>query len=96
MQEPRQQDPDGRAPSEQDALARALALGVLRAASPGDRLVVRARVGDGARDALGTLSARTVDTVTIETRRGPVDVPLADVVAAKHVPPPPTPRTRRP
>lgn len=96
MQEPRQQDPDGRAPSGQDALARATALGVLHGASLGDRLVVRARSGAGARDALGALSARTADTVTIETRRGPVDVPLADVVAAKQVPPPPAPRPRRP
>ncbi|UBQ03750.1 hypothetical protein [Curtobacterium sp. TXMA1] len=58
-------------PPQQDALARALALGVLSDATLGDRLVVRARHGDGAQDALGTLTARTADTVTIETRRGP-------------------------
>lgn len=86
MQEPRQQD----------ALARALALGVLSDAALGDRLVVRARHGDGAQDALGTLTARTTDTVTIETRRGSLEVRLADVVAAKPVPPPPAPRPRRP
>jgi hypothetical protein len=100
VQEPRQQDPDGRLagggpPGEQDALARALALGVLRDAALGDRLVVRARLGDGARDALGTLTARTADSVSIETRRGAVEVRLADVVAAKPVPPPPAPRPRR-
>lgn len=110
MQEPRQPDPDGQlpdgqapngrppiggAPGGQDALARALALGVLHDASLGDRLVVRARHGDGAQDALGTLVARTADTLTIETRRGPVEVLLADVVAAKPVPPPPAPRPRR-
>jgi len=76
----------------QDAIARAHALGVLAAAAVGDRLVVRAHHGSGARDALGVLVARTDDAVTIDTRRGPVDVALADVVAAKPVPPPPVPR----
>ncbi|ROP64046.1 hypothetical protein [Curtobacterium sp. PhB115] len=80
---------------EQDAIARARALGVLADAAIGDRLVVRAHHGDGAQDALGELVARTVDTVTIATRRGPVEVRLADVVAAKPVPPPPPPRARR-
>jgi hypothetical protein len=79
----------------QDAIARALALGVLRDAALGDRLVVRAHDGEGARDALGVLRARTTDTVTIDTRRGPVEVALADVIAAKPVPPPPVPRSRR-
>ena len=82
-------------PREQDALARARALGVLRDAAVGDRLVVRARDGDGALDALGTLSNRSATAVTIDTRRGPVEVALADVVAAKRVPPPPAPRARR-
>jgi hypothetical protein len=80
----------------QEAIARARALGVLRDAAIGDRLVVRAHRGEGAADALGTLVARTADAVTIDTRRGPVEVALAAVVAAKHVPPPPAPRTRRP
>ncbi|MDP4334470.1 hypothetical protein Q7F20_13905 [Curtobacterium sp. A7_M15] len=79
----------------QDAIARALALGVLRDAAIGDRLVIRAHDGAGARDALGVLVARNSSSVTIDTRRGPVEVALADVVAAKPVPPPPTPRTRR-
>ncbi|MGN6408785.1 MAG: hypothetical protein ACTHMH_10580, partial [Curtobacterium sp.] len=74
----------------QDAIARALALGVLRDTAIGDRLVVRAHDGDGARDALGVLVARNSSSVTIDTRRGPVEVALADVVAAKPVPPPPT------
>ncbi|WFR65901.1 hypothetical protein P9139_12220 [Curtobacterium flaccumfaciens] len=43
--------------SGQDALARALALGVLRDAAVGDRLVVRAHHGEGARDALGSSSS---------------------------------------
>lgn len=80
---------------EQAAIARARALGVLHGAAIGDRLVVRAHHGDGAQDALGDLVARTPDTVTIATRRGPVEVRLADVVAAKPVPPPPAPRAPR-
>ncbi|WP_217637346.1 hypothetical protein [Curtobacterium sp. MCBA15_016] len=80
----------------QDAIARALALGVLRDAAVGDRLVVRAHHGGGAQDALGVIVARTASSVTIDTRRGPVEVALADVVAAKPVPPPPAPRPRRP
>jgi hypothetical protein len=80
----------------QDAIARALALGVLRDAAVGDRVVVRAHHGGGAQDALGVLVARTASSVTIDTRRGPVEVALADVVAAKPVPPPPAPRPRRP
>lgn len=79
----------------QDAIARALALGVLSDAAVGDRLVVRAHHGTGAQDALGVLVARGTATVTIETRRGPVEVALADVVAARPVPPPPASRHRR-
>jgi hypothetical protein len=81
--------------SGQDAIARALALGVLREAVIGERLVVRAHDGGGARDALGVLVARTATSLTIDTRRGLVEVQLADVVAAKPVPPPPAPRSRR-
>ncbi|TDN43436.1 hypothetical protein EDF64_108107 [Curtobacterium flaccumfaciens] len=81
--------------SGQDAIARAHALGVLRDAVIGDRVVVRAHHGGGARDALGVLVARTADAVVIDTRRGAVEVALADVVAAKPVPPPPAPRSRR-
>lgn len=76
------------------AVARALALGVLHDAELGDRLVVRAHHGDGARDALGELVGRTDTTVTIATRRGAVEVALAAVVAAKPVPPPPVRRRR--
>ena len=78
-------------PSQAD-LARAAALALLSAAVPGDRLVVRAHDGDGARDALGELLGRTPDSVTIDTRRGPAVVRLDDVVAARRVPPPPPPR----
>lgn len=82
------------AAAEQGAIARALALGVLAEVAIGERVVVRALVDEGAQDALGDLVARTPDTVTIDTRRGLVAVALADVVAAKRVPPPPAPRPR--
>jgi len=79
---------------EQGRIARALALGVLADVDLGTRVVVRAHHGDGASDALGDLVARTPDTVTIDTRRGRVEVALTDVVAAKRVPPPPPRRPR--
>lgn len=78
-------------PSQAD-LARAAALALLSAAVRGDRLVVRAHDGDGARDALGELLGRTPDSVTIDTRRGPAVVRLDVVVAARRVPPPPPSR----
>ncbi|MGW4486801.1 putative acetyltransferase [Amycolatopsis sp. NPDC004368] len=59
----------------------------------GTRVVVRFRVEGGFTDALGPLVARDSTTCTVETRRGPVVVPLASVVAAKPVPPAP-PRRR--
>jgi hypothetical protein len=72
------------------AIARARGLTVLDTAALGDRVVVRAHdAEDGARDALGDLVARDGTSVTIATRRGPVAVRLADVIAAKPVPPPP-------
>ena len=80
---------------EQAGIARALALGLLRDAELGERVVVRAHEAGGARDALGDLVARTADSVTVDTRRGLVEVALEDVVAAKRVPPPPPPRPRR-
>lgn len=88
-------DRDPAAAPSQAEIARAQALAVLDAATLGDRLVVRAHDGDGARDALGDLTDRTPETVTVATRRGPVTVRRADVVAAKPVPSPPPPRPRR-
>jgi hypothetical protein len=79
---------------DQAAIARALALGVLRTVPIGTRVVVRALDGEGARDALGELVARTDDTCSVRTRRGDVAIALADVVAARPVPPPPAPRSR--
>jgi hypothetical protein len=87
-------DPSAAGPS-QAVIARARARAVLEGAALGDRLVVRAHDGVGARDALGELTGRTAETVTIATRRGPVTVRRSDVVAAKPVPPPPPPRAPR-
>jgi hypothetical protein len=65
----------------------------------GTRVVVRYRLPEGAEagatDALGELVERTAAGCTVETRRGPVTIPDADVVAAKGVPPAPAPRERR-
>jgi hypothetical protein len=70
-------------------------LGVITAQPLGARLVVRYRLGDGATDALGYLLERTATHCVIDTKRGPVRVPLDDVVAAKTVPAAPTPRPRK-
>lgn len=63
----------------------------LSGAPLGARVVVRHLIegGERATDVLGELVARTPDTVTVATRRGPVTVQLADVVAGKVVPPAP-------
>lgn len=70
----------------------------LREVPLGTRVVVRYALPEGAEagatDALGDLTARTGETCTIETKRGPEVVHFADVIAAKPVPPAPTPRTR--
>ncbi|SFS08556.1 hypothetical protein SAMN04487783_1118 [Agrococcus baldri] len=69
----------------------------LRALPLGTRLVVRYRLHDaahGATDALGDLVAVDAVTCTVATRRGEVVIPIADIVAAKQVPPPPAPRPR--
>lgn len=61
----------------------------------GTRVVVRYLIEDGARatDALGELIERTEQEAVIQTRRGPERVPLAQVLLAKQVPPPPTRRS---
>lgn len=64
----------------------------------GARVVVRYLIegGDRATDALGILAERGGTYLVVETRReGPVRVEIADVVAAKPVPPPPEARHRR-
>ncbi|MFP5252008.1 MAG: ferrous iron transport protein A [Actinomycetes bacterium] len=63
----------------------------------GTRVVVRYRLhGDTHRatDALGDLVALDAVTCTVATRRGDVEIALADVLLAKPVPPPPAPRPR--
>lgn len=63
----------------------------------GTRVVVRYLIenGDRATDALGYLLERDDEHVVVETRRGPEQIVLADVLLAKPVPPPPAPRPRR-
>jgi hypothetical protein len=58
----------------------------------GRRVVARYRIPGGFTDALGYLRSRDGRSCVIETRRGEVTVPLADVVAAKTVPEPPARR----
>ncbi|MFB9375576.1 GNAT family N-acetyltransferase [Kineococcus gynurae] len=59
----------------------------------GARVVVRHRHPDGsAGDALGELVADDGETLTVETRRGPVVVARSAVLAAKGVPPAPARR----
>jgi hypothetical protein len=58
-------------------------------------VVVRYRIEGGFTDALGNLLARGETACTVDTRRGEVTITLADVVAAKEVPPAPTRRRPR-
>ena len=60
---------------------------------PGVRVVVRRRLPDGsATDVVGTLVASRPDTLVVATARGDVHVDVADVVAAKAIPPRPARR----
>ena len=61
----------------------------------GTRVVVRATVPGGFTDTLGYLRSRDELTCEIETRRGLRRVTLADIVAAKPVPEPPSRRAPR-
>ncbi|MDQ0238230.1 putative acetyltransferase [Arthrobacter bambusae] len=64
----------------------------------GTRVVVRYRLDNGFTDALGYLLSDADGACTIRTRQSDVEIPLALVVAAKAVPPPPQrrdPRTTR-
>jgi hypothetical protein len=59
----------------------------------GMRVVLRYRLDDGmATDALGYVTSLDATNCVVETKRGAVSVPLADVIAAKEVPPPPPAR----
>jgi hypothetical protein len=63
---------------------------------PGHRVVVRYILPTGqATDALGELLSADADTITVHGKRGVVRIPHAAIIAAKEVPPPPAPRTRR-
>ena len=81
-------DPDGRYPA---AMA-AVAAQYLSTAPTGTRVVARHRIPGGFTDALGYLLSCDERVCSIDTRRGIVAVPLADVVAAKQVPEPPVRR----
>ncbi|KFF59373.1 hypothetical protein JF66_11760 [Cryobacterium sp. MLB-32] len=70
-------------------------LAFLAGAPLGTRVVVRTRIEGGYTDALGCLREAPPASVVVETKRGLVTLLLADVVAAKEVPPPPAPRAPR-
>lgn len=68
---------------------------------PGDRVVLRYRLNMTQQlpsavpltDALGETVEVTADSITVQTRKGPVQVPRRAITHAKRVPPPP-PRRR--
>ena len=63
--------------------------------APGHRVVVRYRLPSGqATDALGELLSADAETVVVDGKRGVERIAVADILAAKEVPPPP-PRIRR-
>ncbi|MBG0740349.1 ferrous iron transport protein A [Paeniglutamicibacter antarcticus] len=55
----------------------------------GTRVVVRYRIPGGLTDALGFLKSIDAHRCTVSTRAGDVDIALADIQAAKSVPPAP-------
>ena len=62
---------------------------------PGQRVVVRYRLPDGrATDALGTLLSATETHLVVDGKRGVETIAIADVVAAKQVPPAPVRKER--
>lgn len=63
---------------------------------PGRRVVVRYLLPTGqATDALGELLSVDAVTVVVDGKRGIERIAVADIIAAKEVPPPPPPRPRR-
>jgi len=63
---------------------------------PGHRVVVRYILPTGqATDALGELLSADGETVVVDGKRGVERIPRGAIIAAKEVPPPPTPRARR-
>ena len=68
----------------------------LRGVAEGTRVVIRYRLHDqteSATDALGYVSAKSDTQIVIATVRGLTTIDLADVIAAKEVPPPPVRRS---
>jgi len=64
--------------------------------TPGMRVVVRYRLPSGqATDALGMLLSADEATLVVDGKRGIERIAVADVLAAKQVPPAPEPRPRR-
>ncbi|WP_245580189.1 hypothetical protein [Arthrobacter castelli] len=61
----------------------------------GTRVVVRYRIPGGLTDALGYLRSVDEERCMVETRSSEVVIDLADVQAAKPVPPPPPRRSAR-
>jgi len=59
----------------------------LHNATLGTRVVVRTTIPGGLTDALGYLRQVDRESCEVETKRGLVSLRLADVVAAKEVPP---------
>ena len=67
----------------------------LREAAEGTRVVIRYRLHDSeesATDAIGFVSAKNDTHIVLATMRGLTTIALADVIAAKEVPPPPAAR----
>ncbi|MHC2998548.1 putative acetyltransferase [Microbacterium sp. HJ5] len=63
----------------------------------GHRVVVRYLLPTGqATDALGELLEADARAVVVDGKRGVERIPVADIIAAKEVPPAPAPRHRRP
>ena len=64
---------------------------------PGVRVMVRTRLPEGSShlytDVLGTVTRRSSETLTLETRTGTVEVAVATIATGKVVPPAP-PRRR--
>jgi len=69
---------------------------MVRLPAPGRRVVVRYLLPSGqATDALGELLSADASTVVVDGKRGVERIAVADIVAAKEVPPAPAPRPRR-
>ncbi|MDY7541596.1 MULTISPECIES: hypothetical protein [unclassified Cryobacterium] len=75
--------------------AAAAAARFVSGAAIGTRVVVRRTIEGGVTDAVGYLRACGPVDCVVETKRGLVTIVLAEIVAAKEVPPPPAPRAPR-